>query len=187
MTSTIRPADEISDLEAARRGDREAFGRLVRAHHDQGLALAIRLLGNREDAEDAMQEALVKTLRHLDRVDPARGFRSWFLRIVYNQCLDARRRREVRRRHEKGAAHVEAVPSSGARRVDERESLARVTALLAELPPKQAAALHLRVFEEFDYAHIAEVLSITPASARVYLVKARKHLRAELGEELFGS
>jgi len=183
VTTIIRSPDETAELAAARDGDRAAFARLVRAHHDQGLALAVRLLGNHEDAEDAMQEALIKTLRFLHRVEPERGFRSWFLRIVFNQCLDARRRRATRARHEHAAPPPDATVAGGEARARGREGLARVRALLEMLPPKQAAALHLRVFEEFDYARIGAVLGITPGSARVYLVKARRALRAQLGED----
>ncbi|GJM22686.1 MAG: hypothetical protein DHS20C15_26010 [Planctomycetota bacterium] len=155
----------------------------MRAHHDQALALAARLLGNHEDAEDALQEALIKTLRHLHRAEPDRGFRSWFLRIVFNQCLDTRRRRETRKRHEQASTPAPIASASVESRARGRESLARVRALMESMPPKQAAALHLRVFEEFDYEQIAGVLGITAGSARVYLVKARRRLRAELGEE----
>ena len=65
-----------------------------------------------------------------------------------------------------------------------RDVLRRVREVMTELPAKQQAVLHLRVFEEMSYAAIAAALDLTPRSARVYLVKARAHLRGRLGREI---
>ena len=176
-------AIETSDLlELCRRGDRVAFGQLIGAHHAAALALAQRLLGNHDDAEDALQDALLKTHQNIASLRNAAGFRSWFLRIVYHQCLDARRRRQTRQGYERAA------PPQPFQQPSERaslaETLARVRAVLEELPAKQRAALHLRVFEHMAYDEVAAVLGLTSRSARVYVVKARRHLRQRLGPDL---
>ncbi len=179
-------AIETSDLlELCRRGDRVAFGQLIGAHHAAALALAQRLLGNHDDAEDALQDALLKTHNNLASLRHVAGFRSWFLRIVYHQCLDARRRRQTRQGYER------AVPPQPLQQPSERasvaETLARVRAVLEELPAKQRAALHLRVFEHMAYDEVAAVLGLTSRSARVYVVKARRHLRQRMGPDLEAS
>lgn len=176
-------SSEASDLlQQCRSGDRVAFGRLIGAHHAAALALAQRLLGNHDDAEDALQDALLKTYRNIASLRNSAGFRAWFLRIVYHQCLDARRRRQTRRHYESAAAPQPfQLPSE---RAGMAEILARVRSVLEELPEKQAAALHLRVFEHMDYDELAAVLGLTVRSARVYVVKARRHLRQRLGPDL---
>ncbi len=177
MTTTSQ-----DDTYAAVRGDRSAFERLLSPHHAAALALAARLLGSPDDAEDAVQDALVKTWTTRDALAGVRDVRAWFLRVVFHRCLDVRRRLETRRGHE------QAVPAGSAPSPEEgsarRETLRRVREVMTELPPKQQAVLHLRVFEELDYAAIGAVLDLTPHSARVYLVKARAHLRARLSREL---
>lgn len=179
---TTISTDVRDDLKRCRKGDRAAFGRLVRAHHGTALGLAHRLLGNHDDAEDALQDALLKTYRNIASLRDDAGFRAWFLQIVYHQCLDARRRRQTRQRYEQAAPpQPYAQPSE---RAALAETMARVRATLHELPVKQAAALHLRVFEHMSYDELSAVLGITSRSARVYVVKARRHLRDRLGPDL---
>jgi RNA polymerase sigma-70 factor (ECF subfamily) len=169
-----------NDLSLSRRGDRAAFGRVVTAHHGAALALATRLMGSTEDAEDAVQDALIKTWRALPGLKDDRGFTSWYLRIVYRQCLDARRRRQARAR----AEDVEPAPAapSTVERASEREALARVRRAMEQLPPRQQAALHLRVTEQMPYAELSSVLGLTERSARVIVSRARRRLRELVGE-----
>lgn len=181
-------------VERLRSGDRSVFEALVAPEYGVARGLAARLLGNLDDAEDAVQDALLKTYRSLASFrgtrarssdaaqEPLAGFRPWFLRIVYHQCLDARRRREARRRHEDKA--LPAPPADALALLEQRESLARVTAAMVRLPTRCQAALHLRVVEELSYAELASILGITPGSARVYVVRARAALREQLGEDL---
>lgn len=158
-------------------GDRAAFEELLGPHLAASRSLATRLLGNVEDAEDAVQDALIKTWKALPSYR-AGTLRGWFLRIVYNQCTDARRRRDTRRTYE------ERTPVSRPAPPDEhavhREALRRVADAMEGLPPKQKAALHLRVVEECSYDEVGAVLGLTPRSARVYVARARSVLRETL-------
>lgn len=166
-------------------GDREAFEGLVGPFVEPALGLARRLLGNADDAEDVVQDALLKTYGSLATLKDPAGIRSWFLSIVWRQGLDALRRRKLRSRHEQAQAWPARPASEPADELSaRRELLARVHGVLEELPPKQRAVLHLRVYEGLEYAEIARIVGITPGSARVYLVKARHHLRERLGAEL---
>ncbi|MFT7463227.1 MAG: RNA polymerase sigma-70 factor (ECF subfamily) [Pseudohongiellaceae bacterium] len=183
MTTITTEITEL--LLLCRQGDRVAFGKLIEAHHGAALGLAQRLLGNHDDAEDALQDALLKTYRKISSLRDGAGFRAWFLRIVYHQCLDARRRRQTRRRYEWAATPQQIEQPND--RASLAETLARVRAIIDELPAKQGAALHLRVFEHMAYDELADVLGLTARSARVYVVKARKHLRLRMGPDLEAS
>src|SRR5437667_4843915 len=91
-TRVAAPDDE-SLVNLARRGDRTACEELFQRHWGIAYRVAYRLLGHEQDALDAVQEALLKALTHLDDFDGRSGFRTWLLRIVTNAALDAGRRR----------------------------------------------------------------------------------------------
>jgi len=180
MTTTRH--DDSTGIGAGQDAGRSEFMGLLAAHHAVGLALALRLLGNHDDAEDAVQEALIKAFAHRAQLAAVHNVRAFWLAIVYHQCLDARRRASTRRAHE-----VLQRPSStpaADERCSQRDMLQRIREVLAELPSKQQAVLHLRLYEDLDYETIGRALDLSPRSARVYLVKARAHLRARLRREL---
>src|SRR6187431_83039 len=83
--------DEDPDLDRARNGDREAFGRLVRRHQRRVYAAALHILGNHSDADDATQEAFVRAYRGLSTFDGRADFFTWLYRITINTALNALR------------------------------------------------------------------------------------------------
>ncbi len=179
-------AEERDLLRRSRGGDRAAFEALVGPHLPAARAFAARLLGNLDDAEDAVQDALIKTWSRLDAFRGEGRFRSWLLRIVFNQSTDQRRRATTRRGHEQAVptqwmSRPEPAPGAA---LEQRETLARVRRAMDALPDKQRAVLHLRVVEELSYDEVGRVLDLTPGSARVYLVRARAELRARMAAEL---
>src|SRR6476619_2676748 len=84
---------QLALLSAARRGDEDAFGRLLAPHRAELHAHAYRMLGSVHDAEDAMQDALLRAWRGLPRFDGRSALKSWLYRIVTNTCLDLIRKR----------------------------------------------------------------------------------------------
>src|SRR5215510_376717 len=84
-------ADEDDDLDRARRGDRDAFGRLVRRHQRRVYAAAVHILGNHSDADDATQEVFVRAYRGLAAFDGRADFCTWLYRIAVNTALNALR------------------------------------------------------------------------------------------------
>src|SRR4051812_38773891 len=123
----------ISDedlVDRARRGDLQAREDLFRRHWDVAYRVAYRLLGNEEDARDAVQDAFLKALVHLADFDGRSGFRTWLLRIVTNAAHDTsrrRRRRSVVRLGDTEAngseAAIEQDPAQGLHRDDLRRIL----------------------------------------------------------------
>src|SRR5258705_12038478 len=83
--------DEDPDLDRARNGDREAFGRLVRRHQRRVYAAALHILGNHSDADDATQEAFVRAYRGLSTFDGRSDFFTWLYRITVNTALNTLR------------------------------------------------------------------------------------------------
>src|SRR5436305_6314642 len=94
--STISPDEERQLLAAARRGDESAYGRLVEAHRGELHAHCYRMLGSVQDAEDALQETLVRAWRGLARFEGRSSLRSWLYTIATYTCLNAIERRPKR-------------------------------------------------------------------------------------------
>src|SRR5919202_6872667 len=87
--------DELEWIEAAQRGDQDAFARLVEAYKQPVYNIAYRMLGNAAEAEDAAQEVFLRAYLKLASYDRERRFSSWLLAIASNYCIDVLRRRRV--------------------------------------------------------------------------------------------
>src|SRR5215468_2271875 len=139
-------ADEANDLDRARRGDRDAFGRLVRRHQRRVYLAALHILGNHSDADDATQEAFVRAYRGLGSFDGRADFFTWLYRIAVNTALNAlrsgRRGAALRDRSGAEAAHLGGRPEalgqggrSPAQRSEDAAEVTRVLDAVTELSP----------------------------------------------------
>jgi RNA polymerase sigma-70 factor (ECF subfamily) len=209
MTTTypLSPESERGLLEAARGGDGDAYGRLVEARRGELLAHCYRMLGSVQDAEDALQEALLRGWRGLRGFDGRSSLRSWLYRIATNTCLDTiagRKARALPVAHAPAAAAGEApalpvaesafiepfpddalgVPdglASPEARYERRESVELAfVAAMQHLPARQRAVLILRDVLAFSAKETSETLGTTVASANSALQRARQRLDDEL-------
>jgi len=171
-----------SEVIAACLGGRgEEFRLIVDAYKSQVMALAMNILGNREDAEDVCQETFVQVFRHLAVYDPSRSFRTWLFMILNRRCLDTIRRK---RRFRSFFQRAQVDPSQS--RVSwptepAGGGFAREDDLQA-LRPKERTALTLWANEGLSAAEIAAVIECTPSTARVYLFNARRKLKVLIEE-----
>lgn len=144
--------------------------------------VAFSVLRNAADAEDAVQEAFLRVLRHRDTLDEVRDQRVWLIRIVWNIVLDRKRRAKTRPETDDISELTRVLPASGLS-ADERAAAAqhhaRILALVDRLPAKERQVLVLSAFEELNSVEIAEVLGITESSVRSRLFRAR-NLMADL-------
>ena len=164
-------------------GDRTAFARAVRLLEGPGLRLADRTLGDRAAAEDVVQVALSRVWTLAGRYDPDRGsVEGWFRRIVVNLCLD--RRRSVR-----VVAPLEAAEQVASDTPDPLEAAIanqqrqRLDAAMAQLAPRQRAALAMFHGDGLSMAEIAEALETTPKAVEGLLGRARIELKALIGTD----
>jgi RNA polymerase sigma-70 factor, ECF subfamily len=206
-TSTV---NERELLEAARRGDEDAFGRLVWQYRAELHAHCYRMLGSVPDAEDALQEALLGAWRGLPRFEGRSSFRSWLYRIATNACLKGIERRPKRvlpidygpaaDPHDgPGEPLVESVwvdpypdeklgledgfagPDA---RYERRESVELAfIAALQHLPARQRAVLILRDVLGFSAREVAEALETTPVSVDSALQRAHKTVDERVPEQ----
>jgi RNA polymerase sigma-70 factor (ECF subfamily) len=168
-------------VERAQAGDREALGELLGRHQRQVFRLAARILGRREDALDATQEALLRVCRHLAGVDPARPFGPWIRTVAVRAALDACRRRAAR----PGAGlDPEALASHAPGPVETTEAGQLAHALGAafrQLSPAQRAAFACKELEGMDTAETARAMGCMRATVRWHLFEAKRRLAARLG------
>ncbi len=182
------PTDEQKRIAACLRGEGEEFRLIVTEYPGPVPALALTMLGPRQDAEDVCQETLVRAFLSLDRYDPRLSFRNWLFTILYRRALDAiRRKRRFRTFVRKAAADPGRPLVTGP---DETEFEAReFERLLRHLSPKERLAAALWANEGLTAAEIADVLGCTASTARVYLFNARRKIKVllEKGHEPLGN
>jgi RNA polymerase sigma-70 factor, ECF subfamily len=203
--------DESDDalMRRAGSGDKAAFALLVGRHLARATALAQRIVGNRSDAEEIVQEAFLRCWQKApewrpandrppngkavatdraanddDRRDEGRGstaqFGTWLYRVLVNLCLDRRRRPQPI-----GIEAADDVPDSAADGFQETsrgETSRRVQAAMAQLPERQRAALALCYFEDMGNIEAAAALEISIGALESLLVRARRALRESLGD-----
>ena len=163
MSSGAQDARSDSELVAAHvAGDPEAFAELVRRHRDRLWAVAVRTLGDREEAADALQEALVSAYRRAGSFRGEAAVTTWLHRIVVNACLDRVRRRQARPTVPLPDTEP-AAPRDEHARSDTRIDVQRA---LATLPEGQRAALVLVDMHGLSVAEAAEVLGVAEGTVK---------------------
>jgi RNA polymerase sigma-70 factor, ECF subfamily len=159
-------------------GDAGAFETLVGRHQRTMYTVACRMLGNREDARDAVQGAFIKVYQHLTTYDSRHRFFSWMYRIVVNECLNMLRTRRPEDALDPAITAV-GTPFDAAA---SQQRAAQVQRALMQLAPDARAVIVLRHFGELSYDEIGDALGV-PAKT----VKSRLHsARQKLGEMLLG-
>ena len=161
-------------------GDVEAFAPLVDRYHDRFARYAARLIGDREDAEEAVQDAFLRAYRALGRYREEERFGGWLFRILVNQCRSVVVRRQ--RRAELLAAAPWEPPTTAAPPEDDgalREELERA---LAELSAESREAVLLRFAEELTYEEMAAITGTGVSALKMRVRRACARLRALLLE-----
>lgn len=177
-----RAAVEVSDedlVERLRAGEVAAYDLLVQRHMRSAFSIAYRLLGQREDAEDLVQDAFMVALDKIDTFRAGHRFAPWFFRILVNRGLNARKSRSLRQTDALPAeisAH-EPTPHAEAERTQMRE---RIDIALAALPERQRTIVRLFELEGFSSPEIAEILELSDGTVRWHLHQARQTLRQSL-------
>ena len=169
-------ADKAMHEEARRRAEEAIVEALVSEYAGTLYRVAYSVLRNAADAEDAVQEAFVRVLRHRDTLAEVRDQRVWLIRIVWNVVLDRKRRMKTRPETDDVAELARVLPATGLsaeERVAAAQHHAHVLACVEKLPAKERQVLMLSAFEELNSVEIAEVLGITESSVRSRLFRAR--------------
>jgi RNA polymerase sigma-70 factor, ECF subfamily len=189
---------EAQFLERLRRGEDEAFEQLVRQYSGRLLATARRLLGNEQDAQDALQETFFSAFKAIDQFTGSAKLSTWLHRIAMNAALMKLRSR--RRRPEesiddllphfdaqgKWLSTVTSWETSSDQLLQRQETRALVRQCIDRLPDSFRTVLLLRDVEDLDTEETADLLNITVNAVKIRLHRARQALRTLLERELVG-
>ena len=171
-------------LRKCQAGNSRFFEPIVRAYERPGMRVALGMMGNPDDARDALQDAFVKTWQNLSRFDLKRRFAPWFFQILRNQCRDAVRSRKVRFNLEaldQGLEMKPGNPEGGPeRRAERKAAKALLWKGLERLSEDHREILVLKEIEGFRYGEIARILTIPEGTVASRLFHARRALAAEL-------
>jgi RNA polymerase sigma-70 factor (ECF subfamily) len=179
--------DEVALINAARRGDLDAFNRLVLAHQDQVYNLTYRMLGEMDPAEDAAQDTFISAYRNLNGYRGG-SFKAWLLRIATNACYD-----ELRRRQRRPTIPLEPVypddeeiespawiadPGDSPEEMAERQELNQaIQHCLENLTPEFRSVVVLVDIQGLDYDEAAQAIHKPVGTVKSRLARARQRLR----------
>jgi len=178
--------DEGSIVARAQDGDLAAFEHLVLTYQYRLFRLAYRMLNDRGEAEDIVQETLTTSWRRLPMLADVDAFGGWIYRLATNKCLDLLRKRAAHAENVIDSDDMDTIPEARARSVcagwdpaHEAEWSAEqdgLTAVLNALPPAQRACWLLREMHGRSYAEIGVTLKISPTTVRGTLARARHQI-----------
>jgi RNA polymerase sigma-70 factor (ECF subfamily) len=158
-------------------GEIDAYEHLVRTYQSPLLSLAWNILGNREDARDAVQDSLVAAYCHLAAYDPCRSFRTWIFSITVKRCIDFLRKRRsflAFFRQQAGGRDRFLTDEPSRAGIDESQLF---SPLLQKLGKSERTAMILRINEEYSCREIAEALGCSESTARAHLLNAKRKLK----------
>jgi RNA polymerase sigma-70 factor (ECF subfamily) len=195
VTDVAVKADYASLVKAAARGDREAMERLLMRAQEAAYRFSLLVCGHQEDAEDVMQDALLKTYQHVKRISDPDAFRTWLYTTVRNACLMKRRRHVGEPANfvsiEQGAEagdRTTAIDVADESRPADQQMIdgwmdARLRAALKELPPVYRTVLVMREMEGLSTKEVAAISGISEANVKTRLHRARLMLRHRLEDK----
>ena len=182
--------DDVEDvrlMELVRRGDMEAFERLIERHQALVAGTVARMLGSNSDVEDVAQQVFIRVWKSAGRYVARAKFTTWLLKItrnlVFNELRRTKRHAQVPLQTEPGVQELpikdETIASPDAVLL-EAELQRSIEGAIMELPETQRMALILRRYEELSYEEIAEILKLSVPAIKSLLFRARTELRARL-------
>ena len=174
-------------VEAARKGDQDAFAELVYTFQDPVYNLCYRMLGESGEAEDATQEAFLRTYTYLHRYDTRRSFKTWVMSIASNHCIDRLRKRRMQYVSLDDEPTAAALALSSSDPLPEQRALQNersevIQELLLKLDAGYRAAVILRYWYDYSYAEIAQTMNTTESAVKSRLFRARRTLAELIGE-----
>ena len=184
--------DESRLIRLASGGDPGAFNELLGAHERRMYAVALRMCGNAEDAQDCLQEAMLRVWRAISGFKGQSSFSTWVYRITMNTCLD-----ELRKRKNRPNTSLDTLVEAGWSPPDEgdtpekhalrREARQSLEGFIQELPEDMRAAVVLRDIQGYAYEEIAEILGANVGTVKSRISRGREKLREKISarSELF--
>lgn len=186
--------EDLGLIERAKKGDESAFRMLLRKYERSVFTICLRMVRNREEAEDLAQESFVKVFSMLERYNPTYAFSSWLFKITSNLCIDSMRKRRIEGvpmdepvQSDKGA-YVRQYESNGddpETAAIKKERAGYLTQAINNLPPHYKLMVLLRHQEGLSYEEIAATVGVPLGTVKARIHRARQMLRKLLNETGF--
>ena len=167
-------------------GNKQAYAKIINKYKNPLYATILRMTGNQQDAVDLVQESFIKIYRQLGKFDGKGSFSSWMYRVAINHCMDEFRKKrfkmeqvEIREDDVKDFHHPEVI-------FLKKEKNRQLEKLIGGLPEDERMILLLRYVNEQSYSEISEFMSLSLATVRNKLHRAKKKLRETIKEEKGG-
>lgn len=185
----MQPSDD-DIIARLRKGERRLYATLIARYRDRGFSLALRILRNREDAEEALQDAFVRAWNGLPKFEGTSTFATWFYRILYNVCMTSltRKGKQAMFTGLDDAANPDPAVEPGLpgdyTGAQMNDLVTRVSAVLGRLPEKYASIISMFYVQELTYAEIGEVTGLPPGTVKTHLFRGRLLLQKEVSRDL---
>jgi RNA polymerase sigma-70 factor (ECF subfamily) len=184
-SSTANTSDIERLVRASRAGDRGSFDELVRTYQRRAMQLAVRMLGNADEADEVVQDGFVRAYLNIGNLRQSERFESWLLRIIANAAISRRKAAKIRaekieivaRRENKKA--LSPVEKQIGKELQEAIRLA-----MLKLSKKEVKAIALFGIENLTQQKVAEIMGCSPGAVRWHVFRARQKLRVLLKEHL---
>jgi len=183
------PLSDNEIVEKIRGGAKQSFTHLINRYKDKGMALAVRMLKNRQEAEEALQDAFVRVYNGLHKFEGKAAFGTWFYRILYNVCLTKLGKKneefqfvdyEDEREFEYDDARSTA---SFAVQFETHDLIEHIKTVMETLPKKYSTVLSLFYLQERSHEEICEVTQLPLGTVKTHLFRARAMLYERLQKE----
>ena len=182
---TSPPKGRVELVKASQAGERGAFDELVRLYQRRAMQVAVRVLGDANDADEAVQAGFVKAYLNIGKLREPKLFEVWLLRIVTNAAIS--QVRAAKRRTEKiriASYHDDKETFSPVERENARELKETIQRAMLKLPKKEAKAISLLGLQDLSHSEVAEIMGCSVGAVRWYVFRARQKLRVLLKEYL---
>lgn len=179
--------DDFKIIEQVLEGRQEAYAILIERYEQLVFTLALRMLKNREDAEEAAQDVFVKAFKALSKFKGESKFSTWIYRITYNKCLDML----ARIKRQPAAADIEELTHMNLGEVETivdkmelEERNAQIKKCIERLPEDEAFLITVYYFEDKSVNELVEIMGLTESNIKIKLYRARKRLFTMLNQIL---
>jgi RNA polymerase sigma-70 factor (ECF subfamily) len=173
-----REKSEREILEIVQKGDKEAYGAIVKRYMHSAYYIALGFVHNQQDALDVSQDAFVKAFRKIKMFDTSKPFFPWFYRLLRNLCID-----QLKRKHRMREVPLDDVPVFVEEKED-RELKETLWKGIEKLSFEQREIVILRYFRQYSYAEIAELIGKPIGTVMSSLFYAKKKLKGIVGKYL---
>ncbi len=178
LADAERRSSERELLEVAQKGNREAYGAIVKRYMHSAYYIALGFVHNQQDALDVSQDAFIKAFRKIKMYDTSKPFFPWFYRLLRNLCIDHLKRKTRMRAIPLDDVHVLSEEK------DDREMKEALWKGIEKLPFEQREIIILRYFRQHSYAEIAEIVGKPLGTVMSSLFYAKKNLKGIVGKYL---